>query len=50
MSNLAQCNVCAAQGIDFRIPWGDHIGPALMRAHFEDKHPEITLNVPGGNT
>jgi hypothetical protein len=43
MSNVASCNICAKQGKEFKVPWGDHVGPELMRAHFEEKHPEITF-------
>jgi len=39
---MANCNVCSDKGDEFSVPW-DHVGIALMQAHFADKHPEITL-------
>lgn len=40
--SVAKCNVCDdSEGKAFRVPWGDHIGPALMEEHFNEKHPEI---------
>lgn len=42
--NLATCEVCREGGESFQVPWGDHIGPAIMRAHFQEKHPEIVLD------
>lgn len=41
---MAQCNACSDPDTAFRVPW-DHAGEALMRAHFEDKHPEIELTI-----
>ena len=45
---MIQCNICLEQreqGVEaegFSVPY-DHVGIALMQAHFNDKHPEITL-------
>ncbi len=33
MGYIAKCNFC-----DFRLPWGDHIGPALMQDHLRKEH------------
>ncbi|SHX56836.1 Uncharacterised protein [Mycobacteroides abscessus subsp. abscessus] len=41
--NLATCNICKDNDESFQVPWGDHIGPELMKAHFMEKHPEIRL-------
>lgn len=43
---LATCATCERAGEEkpFVVPWGDHIGPALMQAHYEEHHPEVQLN------
>ena len=35
MAYIAICNFC-----DFKLPWGDHIGTALMEDHLGKEHRE----------
>jgi hypothetical protein len=39
---MVKCQLCEKRGDEFTLPW-DEIGEALMRAHMEDKHPDVTL-------
>ena len=43
-ARVAKCNVCSDPGDVFKVPL-DEIGVELMKAHFAEKHPEVTLNV-----
>lgn len=43
------CNLCAAQGKDFRVPAGDPIGVGIMRQHLADEHPQV-WRTTGGQT
>jgi hypothetical protein len=37
---IAVCEMCKREGREdpFKCPWGDHVGPALMKAHLSREH------------
>lgn len=43
---IAKCNLCDdSEGEAFRVPWGDHVGPALMEQHMLTAHAKASQGV-----